>query len=165
MAVGLIARNDAAVPGPGRRDQVPEASTPLTGFLYTSNACGGIKRHKGAPPAANPGRVQSSSSAIWDAANPSSHSGTITVRRPAATGHANHTAAARSRSPDLGERAERTHAVHGLAGGRASEAAPIRATARLMSTPSLPASNSRLRAFARMRRFWPPGVARLGLVI
>jgi len=45
-----------------------EASTPLTGFRYTSNPCRGIKRYENAPPAAHRGRWHFSSSAIWDAA-------------------------------------------------------------------------------------------------
>jgi len=34
-----------------------EASTPLTGFRYTSNPAGGIKRYENAPPAAHRGRA------------------------------------------------------------------------------------------------------------
>ena len=44
---------------PGLADAIEflEASTPLTGFSYTSNPRGGIKRYENAPPAAHRGRV------------------------------------------------------------------------------------------------------------
>jgi len=45
------------VPGLADAIEFLEASTPLTGFRYTSNPCGGIKRYENAPPAAHRGPV------------------------------------------------------------------------------------------------------------
>jgi hypothetical protein len=45
------------VPGLADAIEFLEASTPLTGFRYTSNPCGGIKRYENAPPAPHRCRV------------------------------------------------------------------------------------------------------------